>query len=95
MISYTSLSDYSTDKQNAVSYLEAPLDKTLEVMRVHPVRTQLFATGGKDSDLKIYDINAINAPSLADQQVKNGTKYEKSKAQNKGLLFQAKNVRQL
>lgn len=66
-------------------------------MRVHPLRSNLFAIGGKDreNDLQIFDANVLST-SVTESQEENAanmTKFEKKKAKNKGLLFQAKNVK--
>ncbi|KAI8976180.1 WD40-repeat-containing domain protein [Pilobolus umbonatus] len=66
-LSYTSLEDSTLTTIHKLS-------DQLEIMRQHPTQTNLFAVGGKQRDLAVYDINAL---------------LEKKK----GLIFQAKNVK--
>ncbi|KAI9277392.1 WD40-repeat-containing domain protein [Sporodiniella umbellata] len=53
----------------------AQLGSDLEIMRSHPVHTHLFAIGGKNKDLTVYDLKKV------------------TKDLKKGLIFQAKNVK--
>ena len=46
-------------------------------MRVHATRPHLFATGGNENDLKVYDAEVLM----------------KEKDEKKALVFQAKNVK--
>lgn len=97
-VSYTSLSSYSaTSNPNTTTCISENIGTHLSTMRVHPLRSNLFAIGGKDreNDLQIFDANVLST-SVTESQEENAanmTKFEKKKAKNKGLLFQAKNVK--
>jgi ribosome biogenesis protein NSA1 len=73
----------------------------LEIMRVHPTQTHIFAIGGKERDLCVYDIKAIATKNKKDEEQeaidaagpnKNTSIHKKKSNKNVGLLFQAKNV---
>lgn len=68
-------------------------------MRSHPTQTHIFAIGGKERDLAIYDIKAIakSKKELEDINAagpnKNTSLHKKKSSRNVGLIFQAKNVK--
>ncbi|KAI9258956.1 WD40-repeat-containing domain protein [Phascolomyces articulosus] len=79
-LSYTLLSSYNPkDTNNKTTCISSTLGPDLYVMRVHPARPHLFATGGKENDLKVYDANLLMK--------------EKEEEKKKALVFQAKNVK--
>lgn len=74
------------------------MGSNLEIMRNHPVQTHIFAIGGKDQDLCVYNIEEL----LKDKELevtdaagpqKNTSTHKKKSTKNMGLIFQAKNVR--
>ncbi|KAG2223007.1 hypothetical protein INT45_012306 [Circinella minor] len=76
-ISYTLLSSYKKDTINKTTCISSTLGANLFVMRVHPTRPHLFATGGNENDLKVYDAEVLM----------------KEEDEKKALVFQAKNVK--
>ncbi|KAI8146937.1 WD40-repeat-containing domain protein [Fennellomyces sp. T-0311] len=78
-VSYTLLSSYTNNKINSTTCISSSLGADLCVMRVHPIRTHLFAAAGKENDLKVYDANLLASDKEEDKQ--------------KAIVFQAKNVR--
>ncbi|CEG68142.1 hypothetical protein RMATCC62417_04457 [Rhizopus microsporus] len=74
------------------------LGSNLEIMRNHPVQTHIFAVGGKDQDLRVYNIEEL----LKDKEIevtdaagpqKNTSTHKNKSTKNTGLIFQAKNVK--
>ncbi|KAI7872145.1 WD40-repeat-containing domain protein [Spinellus fusiger] len=94
-VSYTLLSSFSSSSPNNTTSI-ASLGAGLHVMRGHPLQNHIFATGGKERDLCVYD-----ATVLAAQKEAHKTSTDKStpttgkakKGSQEGLLFQAKNVK--
>ncbi|KAI9498615.1 WD40-repeat-containing domain protein [Zychaea mexicana] len=77
-VSYTLLSSYEkTNTINTTTCISSNLGADLCIMRVHPTKTHLFAVGGKENDLKVYDANLL----------------KEEDGEKKGLVFQAKNVK--
>ncbi|ORE03110.1 hypothetical protein BCV72DRAFT_36979 [Rhizopus microsporus var. microsporus] len=74
------------------------LGSNLEIMRNHPVQTHIFAIGGKDQDLRVYNIEELlkdkefEVTDAAGPQ-KNTSTHKKKSTKNTGLIFQAKNVK--
>lgn len=74
------------------------LGPNLEIMRGHPTQTNIFAIGGKERDLCIYDISAIVKSKKEKEDInaagpnKNTSLHKKKSNKNVGLIFQAKNV---
>lgn len=106
-ISYTRLEDYNdSDNNNTTTCITTAPGPDLCIMRVHPSHPHLFATGGKENDLKLFDANIImqeddqdkndeeeeEEKEEDDKKKKKKTRYQKAKAQAKGLVFMAKNV---
>lgn len=77
------------------------LGSNLEIMRCHPTLTNIFAIGGKERDLCIYDIDAIvkakQQEAIDDINAagpnENTSIHKKKSNRNVGLIFQAKNVK--
>lgn len=85
-------------KQNTDTILD--LGPNLEIMRGHPTQTNIFAIGGKDRDLAIYDLSAIIKKTRKSKQEttdigphKNTSPHKNKSEKNTGLIFQAKNVK--
>ncbi|KAI7885390.1 WD40 repeat-like protein [Lichtheimia hyalospora FSU 10163] len=98
-ISYTRLEDYNASSINTTTCVTTAPGADLCIMRVHPSHPHLFATGGKENDLKLFDANIIMQEDTDDKEEeeeekdeKRKTRYQKAKAQAKGLIFMAKNV---
>lgn len=104
-IAYTRLDDYNNDSgsNNTTTCITTAPGADLCIMRVHPSHPHLFATGGKENDLKLFDANIImqeddqdeneeEEEKEEDEKKKKKTRYQKAKAQAKGLVFMAKNV---
>lgn len=95
-LSYTSLKSKKTNTETILD-----LGANLEVMRGHSTQTHLFAIGGKDRDLTIYDLNALVVKKTRSKKNNAATKEEdentsphKNKIEKKiGVVFQAKNVK--
>jgi ribosome biogenesis protein NSA1 len=93
-LSYTPLKSRKNETKTVLD-----LGPDLEVMRAHPTQTHIFAIGGKERDLSIYDIKAIakSKKDLEDINAagpnKNTSIHKKKSSRNVGLLFQAKNVK--
>ncbi|KAI7902667.1 uncharacterized protein BX663DRAFT_552074 [Cokeromyces recurvatus] len=90
-LSYTPL-----DATNRETTTIMNLGPDLEIMRHHPILTHIFAIGGKERDLCIYDLTSIlqNKTKEAIGPNKNTSSHKKN--QNNpalGLVFQAKNVK--
>lgn len=75
------------------------LGEDLEIMRGHPTQQNIFAIGGKNRDLCIYDIKKIvkNGDATIETidsagPTKNTSIHKKQSERNTGLVFQAKNV---
>ncbi|KAG0170236.1 WD repeat-containing protein 74 [Apophysomyces sp. BC1015] len=86
-LSYTSLSSSAAGSTTSI----ASLGSDLNVMRFHQTQSHKFATGGKNSDLCVYDLNALSKTEPASETTANSNK--KNKNQAKGVLFKAKNVK--
>ncbi|KAI8364774.1 WD40-repeat-containing domain protein [Radiomyces spectabilis] len=91
--SYTPLSSSSTTTTHV-----AKLGSNLSIMRFHPTKPYLFAVGGKDHDLCVYDVLVLTGkkapePDAATEKTINTAKYKREKPKAKGLVFQAKNVK--
>lgn len=99
-ISYTRLEDYNSSVNNTTTCITNAPGADLYIMRVHPSHPHLFATGGKENDLKLFDANVIMQEDQdkeedeeeGEDDKKKKTRYQKAKAQAKGLVFMAKNV---
>ncbi|KAG2236567.1 hypothetical protein INT48_000867 [Thamnidium elegans] len=92
-LSYTPLNSKKTETITINN-----LGPDLEIMRGHPTQTHIFAIGGKERDLCIYDIKAL-VKSKAEQDTldaagpnKNTSLHKKKSNKSVGLIFQAKNV---
>ncbi|CAO3646250.1 unnamed protein product [Cunninghamella blakesleeana] len=83
-------------------------DKQLEIMRIHPIHQHILAIGGKEIDLKVFDLNKLidsSSSSSKENEVKEENEKKdskKNKGQNPhqkqknnvpGLLYEAKNVK--
>ncbi|KAF7723634.1 WD repeat-containing protein 74 [Apophysomyces ossiformis] len=86
--SYTSLSTPSGTTTSV-----ATLDSDLSIMRFHPTQSHVFATGGKENDLCIYDLNALSNTESSNETNDATNQSKQSKKQAKGILFKAKNVK--
>ncbi|KAG1599896.1 hypothetical protein G6F46_003592 [Rhizopus delemar] len=74
------------------------LGSNLEIMRGHPSQTHIFAIGGKDKDLSIYDLDQLveekeHVESGTTGPQKNTSPHKKNATKNSALIFQAKNVK--
>lgn len=75
------------------------LGPNIEIMRGHPTQTHIFAIGGKERDLCIYDIKAIAKSKKEREEIdaagpnKNTSAHKKKTTRTAGLIFQAKNVK--
>ncbi|CAO0796424.1 unnamed protein product [Mucor circinelloides] len=93
-LSYTPL---KSRKNETKTILE--LGPNIEIMRGHPTQTHIFAIGGKERDLCIYDIKAIAKTKKEHEEIdaagpnKNTSAHKKKTTRNAGLIFQAKNVK--
>lgn len=93
-LSYTPLNSKKNETKTIMD-----LGADLEVMRSHPTQTHIFAIGGKERDLCIYDIKEIAKSKKEVEDIdaagpnKNTSLHKKKSAKNVGLLFQAKNVK--
>ncbi|KAI9321711.1 WD40-repeat-containing domain protein, partial [Dichotomocladium elegans] len=92
-VSYTSLSDYNTANTNVTTTIFSVPGSDLSIMRVHPIHSNIFATGGKANDLKVFDANMIMQHKDSAPTESSNTKKSKKDKAIPGLLFQAKNVR--
>lgn len=73
-------------------------------MRVHPAHHHIFAVGGKERDLTIYDITKLS-PNADHQKercdvapaMENGkdavNRFKREKKEERGVIFRAKNVK--
>lgn len=93
-LSYTPLNSRKNETRTILD-----LGPDLEVMRSHPTQTHIFAIGGKERDLCIYDIKAIAKRKKEVEDIdaagpnKNTSLHKNKSARNVGLVFQAKNVK--
>lgn len=93
-LSYTPLNSRKNETKTILD-----LGPDLEVMRSHPTKTHIFAIGGKERDLCIYDIKEIAKSKKEVEGIdaagpnKNTSLHKNKSAKNVGLLFQAKNVK--
>jgi ribosome biogenesis protein NSA1 len=94
-LSYTPL-----DSTKSTTDTVFDLGSDLEIMRGHPTSTHIFAIGGKERDLCIYDIEAIIKAKKQDAEAidaagpnKNTSIHKKKSNRSIGLIFQAKNVK--
>jgi ribosome biogenesis protein NSA1 len=94
-LSYTPLDSKKTQTETVLD-----LGSDLEIMRAHPTLTHIFAIGGKERDLCIYDMDAIvKSKQEATEDInaagpnKNTSTHKKKSNRNVGLIFQAKNVK--
>lgn len=92
-LSYTSL---NSKKSETKTILE--LGPNIEIMRAHPTQSHIFAIGGKERDLCIYDIEAIVKSKKECEETdaagpNKDTLHKKKSTRNVGLIFQAKNVK--
>ena len=67
-------------------------------MRGHPSLTHIFAIGGKDKDLSIYNLDELiqekeQVESVNAGPQKNTSPHKKNATKNSALVFQAKNVK--
>ncbi|KAG0747608.1 hypothetical protein G6F16_008389 [Rhizopus arrhizus] len=67
-------------------------------MRGHPSLTHIFAIGGKDKDLSIYNLDELiqekeQVESVNAGPQKNTSPHKKNATKNSALIFQAKNVK--
>lgn len=67
-------------------------------MRGHPSQTHIFAIGGKDKDLSLYDLDQLveekeQVESGTTGPQKNTSPHKKNATKNSALIFQAKNVK--
>lgn len=74
------------------------LGKDLTCARLHPQLGHILAVGGKERELTLYDMNVLSGKSdsitgIETSSTNNTTKYKKQKENEKGQIFQAKNVR--
>ncbi|KAG0915511.1 hypothetical protein G6F33_003252 [Rhizopus arrhizus] len=74
------------------------LGSNLEIMRGHPSLTHIFAIGGKDKDLSIYNLDELiqekeQVESVNAGPQKNTSPHKKNATKNSALIFQAKNVK--
>ncbi|KAI8357911.1 hypothetical protein EDC96DRAFT_514843 [Choanephora cucurbitarum] len=69
----------------------AQLAPNLDIMRPHPTQTNIFAIGGKDVDLSIYDLDKMQEETSETQQ--NTSPHKKKTTKTMGCVFQAKNVK--
>ncbi|KAI8647595.1 WD40-repeat-containing domain protein [Parasitella parasitica] len=93
-LSYTPLSSRKNETRTVLE-----LGPDIEIMRGHPTLTHIFAIGGKERDLCIYDIKAIAKSKREREEIdaagpnKNTSVHKKKSPRNGGLIFQAKNVK--
>ncbi|ORX45097.1 hypothetical protein DM01DRAFT_1340178 [Hesseltinella vesiculosa] len=65
---------------------KVPLGHNLDILRSHPISKNVFAVGGKERDLRVYDMNKI----LEGQQ--GASMSDPLLPSNIGLLYKAKNL---
>lgn len=93
-LSYTPLKSRKNETRTVLD-----LGADIEIMRAHPTQTHIFAIGGKERDLCIYDIKTIAKTKKEREEIdaagpnKNTSIHKKKSPRNAGLLFQAKNVK--
>lgn len=94
-LSYTPLKQRKNETKTIFN-----LGPNLEIVRAHPTQTHIFAIGGKDRDLCIYDIKVIAKARKQEQEAidaagpnKNTSLHKKKSNKNVGLVFQAKNIK--
>ncbi|CAO3622877.1 unnamed protein product [Cunninghamella echinulata] len=77
-------------------------EQQLEIMRIHPIHQHIMAIGGKDIDLKVFDLNKLINKEENKKESDNKASNNKNSSshphqkQNKGipgLLYEAKNVK--
>lgn len=92
-LSWTDLTSKKTETKTVIN-----LGPNLEIMRGHPTQTHIFAIGGKERDLCIYDVKAIVKNKKEQEDInaagpnKNTSLHKKKSNKSSGLIFQAKNV---
>ncbi|RCH92502.1 WD repeat-containing protein 74 [Rhizopus stolonifer] len=86
--SYTPLDADKTETETLIQ-----LGSQLEIMRPHPTHSHLFAIGGKDHDLCIYDLNLILNQQEVQETHQNTSTHKKKSDKSVGRVFQAKNVK--
>ncbi|KAL0090592.1 hypothetical protein F4703DRAFT_1732459 [Phycomyces blakesleeanus] len=95
--SYTLLSSSSASSTTAITSLGAGIN----VMRGHSTQSHIFAAGGKDRDLCVYDASVLASQNDSTEKVvsdpkgpnKNTSKHKAAKNASNGIVFQAKNVK--
>ncbi|RUP43255.1 WD40-repeat-containing domain protein [Jimgerdemannia flammicorona] len=81
--------------------LHLQLTSDLCRMRVHPIQNHIFAVGGKERELTVYDVTALNsgeaskalAPAMENGERSGHNRHKKEKKEDKGVIFRAKNVK--
>ncbi|KAG2183262.1 hypothetical protein INT43_006266 [Umbelopsis isabellina] len=88
--------DLNTDTKTTT--VITSLGKDLTCARLHPQLGHILAVGGKERELTLYDMNVLSGKTdaitgIETSSTNNTTKYKKQKENEKGQIFQAKNVK--
>ncbi|KAI8990869.1 hypothetical protein BDF20DRAFT_841265 [Mycotypha africana] len=99
-LSYTPLDVDDVNETQSI----AELGPDLEIMRAHPVKTNIFGIGGKERDLTLFDLDVLmkqkeeETTTAAETDMnpagphQNTSAHKKKNTKAKGMIFQAKNI---
>ncbi|KAI9303444.1 hypothetical protein BJ944DRAFT_165440 [Cunninghamella echinulata] len=94
------MTEWNKDQLSVLTTLPVK-EQQLEIMRIHPIHRHIMAVGGKDFDLKVFDLNKL-ANKEEDKKESNNKvpnsnpsshPHQKQKKGITGLLYEAKNVK--